>query len=120
MRELQVTPQLLHAVSDRISQQYIQLGLELGLPFEQILQFRMNNRAATVKIIREILGEWFNIHQADNTATIDGLALTLFRCGCSVRPLLEFVDQSLVPVENKATVADANVDRRSGKKCLVM
>ena len=120
MRELQATPQLLHAVSDRISQQYIQLGLELGLPFEQILQFRMNNRAATVKIVREILGEWLKIHQADISANIDGLALTLFRCGCSVRPLLEFVDQSLVPVENKAAAADANVDRRSDKKCLVM
>ena len=105
MKQLQATPQLLDAVADRIAKQYIQLGLELGLPFEKILQCQMNNRNNTLKIVREILGEWLKKNHKNKRASIDGLAEALLRSGCSVQPLVEYVEQ-------------ASIERQTGRKFL--
>ena len=119
MKEHQATPQLLDAVSDHISNQYIHLGLELGLPFDKILQCRANYPNDTMKVVREILGEWLRKNQVNNTAGIVRLAEALLRSGCAMEPLLEFVDQKLSKDTQSAGV-DTDLERRSTKKCLIM
>ena len=116
MKENQATPQLLDAVSDRIANQYIHLGLELGLRFEKILQCRTNYPNHTMKVVREILGEWLNKNQQTKSASMDRLAEALLRSGCTVDPLLEFIDQNLT---QSATV-EPDAVQRSSKKCLLM
>ena len=120
MKELQATQQLLDAVSDHISYQYPQLGLELGLPFAKILQCRMNNRNNTMKIVREILGEWLTINQPDSSASMERLAVALLRSGCTVQPLVDYVDQTLVPQETQHVVEENTLVRQTSKKCLLM
>ena len=120
MKELQATQQLLDAVSDHISYQYPQLGLELGLPFAKILQCRMNNRNNTMKIVRDILGEWLTMHKSGNPPSVDILAVALLRSGCTVQPLVEFVDQTLVAQETQHVVEESTLHRQTSKKCLIM
>ena len=119
MKELQVTQQLLDAVSDHISHQYPQLGLELGLAFAKILQFRMNNRNNTMKIVREILGEWLNTHEPCNSASLERLEVALLRSGCSVQPLIDFVDQTLVAKATQDADGERTLDRQTSLKCVL-
>ena len=119
LKEHQATPQLLDAVADRISKQYIRLGLELGMRFENIDRCRLNNPHNTVKVVREILGEWMEKNQENNTASIDKLAEALLRSGCSVEPLMEFVDQKL-SAKTKTAYDDTGLERRRSTKCLIM
>ena len=119
LKEHQATPQLLDAVSDRISKQYIRLGLELGLRFEKIDQCRLNNPHNTVKVVREILGEWMQKNKGNNIASLDNLADALLRSGCTVEALMEFVDQKLSEVSQTAD-GGTGLKRRKSTKCLVM
>ena len=119
LKEYQATPQLLDAVSDRIANQYIHLGLELGLSFDKILQCKTNYPNHTMKVVREILGEWLNNNRQRDMAGIGRLAEALLRSGCAVEPLIEFVDQKLAKQSPKTSV-EADVKRRASTKCLIM
>ena len=119
LKEHQATPQLLDAVSDRISKQYIHLGLELGLPFEKIEQCQLNNPNDTMKVVREILGKGLNMNQRNNMASTERLAEALLRSGCTIEPLIEFVDQKLATQSQKVSV-EADMKRGESKKCLMM
>ena len=119
LKENQATPQLLDAVSDRIATEYIRLGLELGVVFEQILQFRLNNPHHTVAVVREILREWLNRNKQSNTAGMDRLAEALLRSGCTVEPLIEFVDKALSK-DTQSEAVETDSEKPSLQKCLVM
>ena len=73
-----VYPELLDAVADRVSSEYLQLGLELGVPFNRIKQIRMNHRSNTLEIVRQMLYEWNMMHQPEKNpqrkATVGWLA----------------------------------------------
>ena len=116
MKEHQATPQLLDAVSDRISNQYIHVGLELGLQFDKILQCKTNYPNQTMKVVRDILGEWLNKNRQQSTACVDRLAEALLRSGCTVQPLIEFVDQNLT----QSAAVETKLEIRTSKICLIM
>ena len=89
-----VFPELLDAVADRISSEYLHIGLELGLTFDKIKQIRMNHRTNTLEIVRQILQEWNTLPPtgkgSQKKATIGWLATALLNAGCDVRSLREF------------------------------
>ena len=120
MKGLQATPQLLDAVADRIAQEYLQFGIELGLPFKKILQCRMNHRSNTVKIVREMLGEWLMENQAENFASVYELAVALLRSGCSVKLLHEVVRKTDVFHANQTINEESKLDRQKNTSCLLM
>ena len=85
-------PELLDSVADRISKQYIQLGLELGLTLERMEQLRMSNRINTLEIIRAMLQEWMEKNKGENRHTIGWLATALLNSRCDVTCLVEWQD----------------------------
>ena len=85
-------PELLDSVADRISKQYIQLGLELGFTVERIEQLRMSNRINTLEIIRAMLQEWMKKNQTEKRHTIGWLATALLNARCDVTCLVEWQD----------------------------
>ena len=52
-------------------------------------------------------------------AGIDRLAEALLRSGCTVEPLIEFVDQKLSHQSQKASV-ETDVKKSASKKCMIM
>ena len=84
-----VYEELLDAVADRISYDFIQVGIELGFTFQEIERFRMDH-SKTVKTTRAMLKEWRNRNKKENKATIGRLADALLNTGRSdIDSLLE-------------------------------
>ena len=85
-------PELLDSVADRISKQYIHLGLELGFTVERMEQLRMSNRINTLEIIRSMLQEWMEKNKEEARHTIGWLATALLNARCDVTCLVEWQD----------------------------
>ena len=113
-----VFPELLDAVADRISSEYLHIGLELGLTFDKIKQIRMNHRTNTLEIVRKILREWSAPIQpekcARRKATIGWLATALLNAGCDIKTLKEFEDRNTDG--SRSSVASMDTSR----KCYIL
>ena len=92
MMNFHVYPELLDAVADSVSQEYLQLGLELGFSVDKIKQFRMNNRTNTLEIIREMLNAWMKKNHAEGRDTIGWLATALLNARGDISSLLDWED----------------------------
>ncbi|KAK3103403.1 hypothetical protein FSP39_018957 [Pinctada imbricata] len=88
-------PKLLDAISDRISTTYLHVGIELGFHFEEIKQFRMNNRRNTQKIIREMLITWLDRNKSSGKATVAWLATALLNTQSNIEKLIEYEDTTM-------------------------
>ena len=89
-----VYPELLDAVADRISYDYLQVGLELGFSFQEVEQFRMDH-AKIVERTRAMLREWQRRNKKDNRATIGWLANALLNTGRSeIERLVEMEEKA--------------------------
>ena len=110
-----VYPEVLNAVADRISSEYVHLGLELGITFNRIKQIRMSHRTNVLEIVRQILHEWCSMNQpeqnAQKEATVGWLATALLNTGCDVEALKEFEDRPIIVSKHVSVPAD------SGWKC---
>ena len=86
----QVYPELLDAVADKISYDFLQVGLELGFSFYEVERFRMDFNINTLGAIRAMLREWYNRYKKDDKATIGWLANALLNTGRSdINSLIE-------------------------------
>ena len=107
-----VYPELLNAVADRISTEYVHLGLELGITFNRIKQIRMSHRTNALEIVRQILREWSTMNQqeqnAQREATVGWLATALLNTGCDVEALKEFEGRPITVPIQKALPADSD------------
>ena len=74
----EVYPELLDAVADCISYEFIQVGLELGLSFDEISRFRMKHNDP-LQINREMLREWHRRNKREGKATIAWLTNCLLK-----------------------------------------
>ena len=92
MKNVNVFPELLDAVSDSVSHEYLHLGLELGFSVENIRRLRMNNRTNTLEIIREMLREWKEKNKAEGRDTIGWLATALLNARGDISSLLDWED----------------------------
>ena len=92
-RMLTVFPELLDAVTDGISDEYLHLGLELGFSVGDIKRFRMNNRTNTLEIIREMLNAWMKKNHAEARDTIGWLAMALLNTRGDISSLLDWEDK---------------------------
>ena len=75
-----VYPELLDAVADRISYDFIQVGIELGFTFQEVERFHMDH-SKTVETTRAMLREWHNRNKKESRATIGRLADALLNTG---------------------------------------
>ena len=114
VRLKEVYPELLDAVADRISLEYVQLGLELGIPFDRIKQIRMNHRTNTLEIVRQILREWYVMSQPKQKATIGRLATALLNTGSGIKTLVEYEDRII------AASQQPSVPEESSQKCHIL
>ena len=87
-----VFPELLDAVADSVSTEYLHLGLELGFSIENIKRFRMNNRTNTLEIIREMLREWMKRNHEEEEDTIGWLATAILNARGDISSLREWED----------------------------
>ena len=92
MRNVNVFPELLDAVADSVSHEYLHLGLELGFSVENIRRLRMNNRKNTLEIIREMLNAWMTKNHAEERDTIGWLATALLNARGDISSLLDWED----------------------------
>ena len=109
---------MLNAVADRISSEYVHLGLELGITFNRIKQIRMSYRTNALEIVRKILHEWCSMNQpeqhAQKEATVGWLATALLNTGCDVEALKEFEDRPINFFKQESVPAD------SDRKCHIL
>ena len=92
---MHVFPELLDAVADCVSSEYLHLGLELGFSVESIKRFRCNNRTNTLEIIREMLRAWMTKNHADGRDTVGWLATALLNARSDVSSLMDWEDEVL-------------------------
>ena len=93
MRNAHVFPALLDAVADRVSTEYLRLGIELGFSVDDIKRFRMNNRTNTLEIIREMLSAWMQKNKAECTDTVGWLATALLNARGDISSLFEWEEE---------------------------
>ena len=84
-----VYPELLDAIADKVSHEYMQLGLELGFSVTDILTFRRNHRTNSLEIVRQMLREWSKRNESESKATIGWLATALLNARSDIQKLLE-------------------------------
>ena len=101
MKNVYVFPELLDAVADSVSTEYLQLGLELGFTIESIKRFRMNNRTNTLEIIREMLREWMIRNHEEERDTIGWLATALLNSRGDLSSLFEWEEEIMQKREQK-------------------
>ena len=92
MKNFHVYPELLAAVADSVSHEYLQVGLELGFTVDKIKQFRMNNRRNTLEITREMLNAWMKKNHDEGRDTIGWLATALLNARGNISSLLDWED----------------------------
>ena len=89
-----VNQELLDAVADRISYDYLQIALELGFSFQEVEQFRIDH-AGIVKRSRAMLTEWYTRHTNESRAKIGWLANALLNTGRSeIEVLVEMEEKA--------------------------
>ena len=104
-----VYPELLDAVADRISYDFIQVGIELGFSFKEIERFRMDHNK-TVETTRAMLKEWHNRNRKESKATIGRLAHALLNTGRSdIESLVEMEERGFQ--DSRPTVLSVLRDR---------
>ena len=89
----EVYPELLDAVADCISYEVIEVGLELGFKFEQILQFRMQYNSP-LQTNREMLREWHRRNKREGKATIAWLTHCLLNTRSDIGALIEMEEKA--------------------------
>ena len=89
----EVYPELLDAVADCISYEFIEVGLELGFKVEQILQFRMQYNSP-LQTNREMLREWHKRNKREGSATIAWLTHCLLNTRSDIGALIEMEEKA--------------------------
>ena len=89
----EVYPELLDAVADRISYEFIEVGLELGLRLDEILRFRMKHNDP-LQTNREMLREWHRRNKREGKATIAWLTHCLLNTRSDIGTLIELEEKA--------------------------
>ena len=89
----EVYPELLDAVADRISYEFIELGLELCLRLDEIFRFRMKHNDP-LQTNREMLREWHSRNKREGKATIAWLAHCLLNTRSDIGALIELEEKA--------------------------
>ena len=105
----QVYPELLDAVADCISYEVIEVGLELGFTFEEILRFRMKY-SDPLQTNREMLREWQRRNKREGKATIAWLTHCLLNTRSDIGTLIEleekaFQESRQTPEKKRCSIA---------------
>ena len=89
----EVYPELLDAVADCISYKFIEVGLELGLHFEEIMRFRMKH-SDPLQTNREMLREWHRRNKRGSKATVAWLTHCLLNTRSDIGTLIELEEKA--------------------------
>ena len=89
----EVYPELLDAVADCISYEFIEVGLELGLHFDEIMRFRMKY-SDPLQTNREMLREWYRRNKRESKATIAWLTHCLLNTRSDIGTLIELEEKA--------------------------
>ena len=105
----EVYPELLDAVADCISYEVIEVGLELGFKFEEILRFRMKY-SDPLQTNREMLREWQRRNKPEGKATIAWLTHCLLNTRSDIGTLIEheeraFQESRQTPEKKRCSIA---------------
>ena len=73
------------------SSQYIQLGLELGIPFDRIAQIRIHQQKNPLEIVRPT-SSWMVLEESglEGKQQLVGLPTALLNAGCDIKALMEY------------------------------
>ena len=100
----EVYPELLDAVADSISYEFIQVGLELGFRFEEILRFRMKHNEP-LQTNREMLREWHRRNKREHRATIAWLTHCLLNTRSDIGTLIELEETAFQENKSRCNIA---------------
>ena len=115
LMNVHVFPELLDDVADRISRQYLHLGLELGFPVDRIEQFRLSNRTNTLELIRDMLREWMTNNHPSDRDKIGSLATALLNARCDISCLFDWEETIL-----KKFVEQTRASSSRRRKCVIL
>ena len=89
----EVYPELLDAVADCISYKVIEVGLELGFKFDEILRFRMKHDEP-LQTNREMLREWHRRNKQGSKATVGRLTHCLLNTRSDIGTLIDLEEKA--------------------------
>ena len=115
LSNVHVFPELLDDVADKISLEYLQLGLELGFSLKQIQQLRIDYKTSTLGLIREMLRQWVTKNHPEDRDTIGWLATALLNARCDISCLYEWED--VILEQRRAELMTQSTGRR---KCVIL